>query len=94
MSADQNKEWQPIKTAPRDGTVIEVMADGIAASVMFWDAAEHCWIEADGPCIWSEGDDCGPTHWRPTVSPMVQRVMKRFESALARRRAYGPPSIH
>jgi len=27
-------------------------------------------------------------------SPMVKRVMKQFESALARRRAYGPPSVH
>lgn len=28
------------------------------------------------------------------TSPMVERVMKRFESALSRRRAYGPPSKH
>ena len=28
------------------------------------------------------------------TSAMVERVMKRFESALVRRRAYGPPSKH
>ena len=28
------------------------------------------------------------------TSPMVKRVMKHFESSLARRRAYGPPSVH
>lgn len=28
------------------------------------------------------------------VSPTVERVMKAFESGLARRRAYGPPSRH
>lgn len=28
------------------------------------------------------------------MSPAVQQVMKQFESALARRRAYGPPSVH
>lgn len=27
-------------------------------------------------------------------SPMVERVMKQFESALARKRAYGSPSAH
>ena len=28
------------------------------------------------------------------LSPTVKRVMKQFESGLARRRAYGPPSTH
>jgi hypothetical protein len=27
-------------------------------------------------------------------SPTVERVMRQFESALARRKAYGPPSAH
>jgi hypothetical protein len=28
------------------------------------------------------------------LSPTVKRVMQQFESALARKRAYGPPSNH
>lgn len=28
------------------------------------------------------------------MSPTVEKVMKQFESALARKRAYGPPSTH
>lgn len=31
---------------------------------------------------------------RDELSPTVQRVMAQFESGLARRRAYAPPSTH
>lgn len=95
-------EWQPIETAPRDGTPVEVWADGMMSSVMRWDSkfvspiseTPGCWVEVDGPCVWSEGAGCGPTHWRPSMSPTVERVMSQFESALVRRRAYGPQSTH
>lgn len=98
----QQQDWRPIETAPRDGIPVEVMAEGMLAAVMYWDANRPSpitdkpgvWVEVDGSAVWSEGDGVGPTHWRPTMSPAVERVMRQFESALARRRAYGPPSMH
>lgn len=68
-------EWRPITTAPRDGTPIEVFAEGIASAVMHWNPklvspiteTPGCWVEIDGPYTWSEGDDYGPTHWRPAI---------------------------
>jgi hypothetical protein len=33
-------------------------------------------------------------HKEVRMTPTVERVMKQFESALARKRAYGPPSTH
>ncbi len=56
-------EWQPIETAPRDGT--EVLTFGKhGTSVLFWDdeyAAEKCWREKSA---WLALRD-EPTHWMP-----------------------------
>ena len=68
-------EWQDIKTAPRDGTTNEVWADGMLSDVMRWDPqfvsplmdAAGCWVAVEGSYVWSEGRDCGPTHWRPVT---------------------------
>ena len=53
-------DWQPIETAPRDGT--EVLTwDGLSHQVLHWFDGGHesLWINEEGtPC-----ED--PTHWRP-----------------------------
>lgn len=51
-----------------------------------------------GPCKACDGTGREVIETEPVemddLSPTVQRVMKRFESALARRQYYGPPSKH
>lgn len=47
----------------------------------------------DGGFSHCDQHDGGP-NLDDKLSPTVYRVMKQFESALARKRAYGPPSTH
>lgn len=72
-----SEDWRPIKTAPRDGTVIEIWADGIMAIVARWDKVRSVWVEKGFPAIWSEGDGYGPSHWRPVYSRTVEKVMRQ-----------------
>ena len=77
-------EWQPIDTAPKDGTPILVYADcsgweeyGKSRVVAYW--TRHCWA-AYGPAFGEplrskDGmtpqriADCNPTHWMPLPTP-------------------------
>lgn len=68
-------DWQPIETAPRDGTEVLV---GVWAVFDEWDDGEHrppiwcAWVSCAGP-----GDDFGcegwngapATHWQPLPEP-------------------------
>lgn len=67
-------EWRPIDSAPRDGTVIEVMDEDCGRFSMRWNPAGFNGLVSSTPGIWeSPGDDftwCeddgyGPTYWRP-----------------------------
>lgn len=72
-------DWQPIDTAPKDGTVIELTAldDGVPFEIwpMLWSATQRnglfpgrvgMWVMSDGSLTWNADlDGCGPTHWRP-----------------------------
>lgn len=68
--------WQPIETAPRDGTTILVWADGETSDghLMRWrpegfnplvSLKAGLWEHPTGGYTWSEDRDAGPTHWRP-----------------------------
>ena len=73
------EEWQPINTAPRDGTEVELiwMEDGQPQEVwtmrwqLFRGGKAGVWAmqsKLSGAllCTWSEADPSeGPTHWRP-----------------------------
>jgi hypothetical protein len=81
----QHDDWQPIETAPRDGTHIFIFRDGWeCAPVAFWGDGEECagWCFEDdsvyvrgaaqeGFLGWQEDidDDAMPTHWRPLPAP-------------------------
>ena len=58
-------EWQPIKSAPRDGTRIIVYRPGKhnypKVAVDFCHAPINCW--------WHSPSDGQPTHWMPLPEP-------------------------
>lgn len=57
-------EWQPISTAPKDGTEILVCACGNSWFVVFWDdklGNTHCWQTPDGVAYHNDL----PSHWMP-----------------------------
>lgn len=66
--------WEDISTAPRDGTIIEVMEPDTGAFVMRWNPDGFNMLTSkrpgvwespnDGP-TWTEDNGLGPTNWRP-----------------------------
>ena len=73
--------WQPIETAPRDGSRILAMirwswsdgTDGEAQDVIYWCAGGKFWV-CGTPMNYVQGLDEGvePTHWRPLPAPPTQ----------------------
>jgi hypothetical protein len=59
--------WQPIKTAPKDGTEILAWARSDGFFVVFWYAHRGVWLwtahELDGD------EELNPTHWMPLPDP-------------------------
>lgn len=84
ISVDPSRPWQPIETAPKDGTVIELTAledNGQPFEIwpMQWMAIQRnglfpcvvgMWTAPDGSHTWNEHPTLGggPTHWRPATS--------------------------
>jgi hypothetical protein len=61
-------EWQPIETAPKDGTVIRIRKPGASAREAWFDADEGNWLEYEG----SRDARCNlpsPTEWAPAALP-------------------------
>jgi hypothetical protein len=67
-------EWRPISSAPRDGTLIEVMDEDAGRFHMRWNkdgfnqlfSQNHGLWETEGAGLtWTEDDGMGPTYWRP-----------------------------
>lgn len=66
-------DWQPIETAPKDGTPIkllipyspEIFPESDCTDRGFWSAEDSCFRfdGDDGP------DDIQPTHWMPLPEP-------------------------
>lgn len=68
--------WEDISTAPRDGTIIEVMEPDVGSFVMRWNPngfnirtskRKGVWESPNGgPArfTWSEDSGLGPTNWR------------------------------
>lgn len=84
----QVSEWQPIETAPKDGTVIDLWHEEFDRQAdMYWGKPEHCCGEYGQYCDsdWHsepEGWVCsavnqaifadGYTHWMPLPAPPKQ----------------------
>lgn len=66
-------EWQPIETAPKDGSDILVW-DDFEISITFWGKTAHVpiygWIQVDfGDLYDLEPMEPQPTHWMPLPEP-------------------------
>jgi hypothetical protein len=58
-------EWQPIETAPKDGTpVLAFIGDGDGAAVLGWSAGCREWQDYNG-----SSPRYDPTHWMPLPPP-------------------------
>lgn len=74
--------WQPIETAPRDGTLVLVWSDELYMKpyIAWWGVDQNApedgneqeeWLTGDGDS-WSTGyyyTPCNPTHWMPLPAP-------------------------
>lgn len=59
-------EWQPISTAPKDGTEIIVFRNDAGVFCAFFHEETECWFSADGL---DDITDDMPTHWMPLPPP-------------------------
>jgi len=70
------REWQPIETAPKDGTPLVLI--GLYPDGKSWSDQYQCWWQydphADGTWVrWVHNiDRTPPTHWRPLPAPPAQ----------------------
>jgi hypothetical protein len=69
-------EWQPIKTAPRDGTYI-IASDGNVTTITTWGKTSHVPIYGWLLVAWGDPQDAdllrqNLTHWMPLPAPPVE----------------------
>ena|SRR6478752_6943815 len=65
LAERQRSQWQPIETAPKDGTPILAADSGPFPFVVEWFAGGRAWIAADGR-YWS------PIYWQPLPTVPVE----------------------
>lgn len=64
--------WQPITTAPKDGTPILGCAEGTITVVRWFSMGEYWNLEVTG--AGAEDGEWNPTHWRPLPEPPKTEV--------------------
>ena len=64
-------DWQPIETAPKDGTAVLGYHSGKMTTVYFEFWGGPWKLVAPGSC--AEEDDWEPTHWMPLPSPPQEK---------------------
>ena len=74
-STGETDGWQPIETAPKDGSDMLLYGHGVLRSGGVYAKGHHVgWsqVARDGSIYWATRDpavDCEPTHWRPLPEP-------------------------
>jgi hypothetical protein len=68
-SPAQAVKWQPIETAPKDGTWVLAVRAGYIPETCFWDGEEWLFDEGQDP-----GTHYHPTHWMPLPTGPAQVV--------------------
>ena len=66
-------EWQPIETAPKDGTNVLLCADGYV-EIGFWLPNPHTWNDG---AWWVEGGQItarNTTHWMPLPKAPIREL--------------------
>ena len=61
-------EWQPIETAPKDGTDVLVVADGVVSEAEYWGDDRGWWLANTAPTDYIDSQ-VWPTHWMPLPPP-------------------------
>ncbi len=59
--------WQPIETAPKDGSAFLAVVDQFIYTCI-WHRARHCWTDG-GPAYMTIPHDEQPTRWQPLPDP-------------------------
>ncbi len=62
-------EWQPIETAPKDGTPFLAAFDRGQIGVMYWESWGDEPDEGSWRGHWFEHDEDRATHWMPLPKP-------------------------
>ena len=66
VDAGEVRGWQPIETAPKDGTEIDLWRDGERWCNWWWSKGHKAWIRKHSyPIVTSVMSDPQPTHWMP-----------------------------
>lgn len=71
------KGWQPIVTAPKDGTWVLTLVNGFVPDVCFWNGAWCTDENIDPATVYYE-----PTHWMPLPPPPAIEVRARNDHHL------------
>lgn len=65
------ERWQPIETAPNDGTYVLIgwfeFPGQRHMEVAFWHGTHKAWCQSHG--LFTTDPNWQPTHWRPLPSP-------------------------
>ena len=70
-------EWQPISTAPRDGTLVDISHEGVRFTDVYYlrealtikGVTYAAWCKENGEVTVIEGFHTGQTHWMPIPPP-------------------------
>ena len=72
MTAPAKSDWQPIETAPKDGTEILIASDCFVEAA-YWEGKDslYPWVTLDGQHVTNGRQEgiYGPTHWQPLPAP-------------------------
>jgi hypothetical protein len=72
-------DWQPIKTAPKDGTKVLLIFgnevdDEPSAALAMWDANDG-WLDSFSGRSVTDGFFTDPTHWMPLPPPPLKSAL-------------------